>query len=217
MANRTDGKHESPLPYTAAMVRAVRKGIKTQTRRKFKFQPLDVVPMTGDLSGRQWVACMKMPEGDKPGQGQIIRCRYGAPGDFLWGREAWRGERQFDSQPPRDIPVGSMVHYEADDELLKLGPMWGKLRPPMFMPRWMCRLELQLTNVRAVRLADISVKDAIAEGVDEWAAGALSPDGRSHMDPRDKFAMLWNTINPDQPFESNPIVWALTFPKQETP
>jgi hypothetical protein len=126
---------ELPIPFTAAMVRAVREGRKTQTRRL-----------------------------------RLI-C---APGDRLWVREAWRAPIEFDAYPPRDIPTGTPITYEADDAPFRFHR--GRLRPAMFMCRWMSRLALDVTEVRGHQLAIITDAEILAEGIEESGYSAAPND-----------------------------------------
>lgn len=209
---------ERPLPFSEPMVLAEQAGIKTQTRRLNgleKFQHAHGF----ELYDGTWYAY-----GDAPtnygGEVQMndwrepVRCPYGKPGDRLWVREAWRALETWDGYPPRLISPSSVLWYEADGPLIE-PHAWGKLRPPMFMPRWACRTELEITAVRVERLQAINEDDARAEGVDEWGRGALSPAEQA-ADPSDKFRWLWDSINEARcPWSSNPWVWAVSFRRIE--
>jgi hypothetical protein len=95
--------------------------------------------------------------------------------------------------------------------------------PSIFMPRWACRILLEVTAVRVQRLQEISEEDAAAEGValnfyqelDETCAlhrlERLS--GRTMPGPlAGRFAKAWDAINGKrEPWASNPWVWAITF------
>ncbi len=71
-----------------------------------------------------------------------------------------------------------------------------KWHPSIHMPRRLCRLLLEITEIRVQRLHDISDEDAVEEG----------SETSMH------FAHLWNDINGKRaPWDSNPWVWALTF------
>jgi hypothetical protein len=180
---------ERPILFSRAMVCALLRDIdpKTQTRRvvkpQFEREPVDVVdgvPSWDAPTNYDGEVQMNTTRG-KP-------CPYGAPGDRLWVREAWRVGKPHDTTRPRDIlpPLvgrgqGVTVLYEAggarsvgpagreepvypDDAPM---PEWaGKLRPSMFMPRAFSRITLEVTGVRVERLQDISEDDARAEGVE---------------------------------------------------
>jgi hypothetical protein len=152
------------------MVRAILDGRKTQTRRVVKPQPATVERwMAGkpapqktvisctvfrNLAGSGWTNCYP------------FKCPYGQPGDRLWVRETWKangtgggpritfkadGAEEWRKDAPNDSPM-----WIADDD------NW---RPSIFMPRWASRIALEITEVRAERLNEISDEDAIAEGV----------------------------------------------------
>lgn len=70
-------------------------------------------------------------------------------------------------------------------------------RSPLFMPAWAARYFIQITDVRAQRVQEISYEDIIAEGVD------------TGQDVH--YQELWDSINPKYPFASNCWVWAYTF------
>ncbi|MCA3380198.1 MAG: hypothetical protein ING08_08135 [Roseomonas sp.] len=130
---------ERPIPFSAEMVRAILDGRKTQTRRKMKVQPYadsivtvkhyhsTVIDRHGDMQpgpeifGALW------------GNGEYgLRCPYGAPGDLLWVREAWRAWSQYDDWPPSRLPHGVDVQYIADAS----APLASRYRHARFMPRW---------------------------------------------------------------------------------
>ena len=95
---------------------------------------------------------------------------------------------------------------------------FGKLRPGMFMCRWMSRIQLEITGVRVERLQDISEADALAEGVDmgQMVTMPMSPSlpVAVSLKPRsavEAYAALWESINGPSSWESNPWVWAVEF------
>ena len=72
------------------------------------------------------------------------------------------------------------------------------------MPRKASRITLEITDVRAERLQDITNKDARAEGL-----------ARGTVYPRMWFEDLWDSINAKRGFgwDVNPFVWVITFKK----
>lgn len=166
---------ERPILFRGEMVNGILDGRKTQTRRVAK-PPAKAVFLPGD----RW-----KNDADEPGSAYLddeagrlrIECPYGKPGDRLWVREKWAlvlwdGEDGVDDWvgpiPGTHPGLGWSVHYAAGstyetDCLEDRGFRW---RPSIFMPRWACRLVLEITDVRVERLNDLSEDDAIAEGFD---------------------------------------------------
>lgn len=152
------------------------------------------------------------------------RCPYGQPGDRLWVREAWRASLAYELTPPRDIPPGKPIAYQADGAGRLPHFNAGKLRPGIHMPRWAGRITMEVTGVRMERLQDISEVDAISEGVrqmrdgSECWVGREGPRGLVTPWPtaRDAFRDLWQSINGPDSWTANPWVWAIEF-KRITP
>lgn len=147
---------EHPILFNTEMVCAILNGRKTQTRRPAKI-PLHATQEEADRM-----------------------CHPYAPGDLLWVRETWNlADPDSDSALPEDIYgpyapfTGSQgsrkIHwraiYRADSPASH--PKYGKAlwRPSIHMPKWACRLFLEVDDVGIHRLQDISEEDAKAEGV----------------------------------------------------
>ncbi|WP_089030105.1 hypothetical protein [Pseudomonas aeruginosa] len=211
---------ERPILFTGPMVRAILEGRKTVTRRVVKPQP--------DFLG-------SMVDPNTPfktldaGLHARITCPYGEPGDRLWVRETWHVGKPHDKTAPADIlapllaegrgitvlytaggwqsvgPAGREEPIYPDDQPL---PDWaGKGRPSIHMPRWACRILLEITAVRVERLQDISDPGALAEGVSH----SEMHSGDSLVDV---FARLWESTGGD--WAANPWVWVVEF-KRVTP
>lgn len=143
------------------------------------------------------------------------------PGHLLWVREnGWeRPERTphqlregADTWPPYEYDAQPLMSWEEGD-LLRLG--W-KRRPSIHMPRWACRIELSVTNVRAQRLNEIDGIDAIAEGlVDLGIEGArwhwLADAKTGYFAPWRAYRALWQLIHGGGTWDEAPPVWAYTF------
>jgi len=185
---------ERPILFQGAMVRAILAGEKTQTRRVVK----------NDREGL--LDCEPTPAWDA--FWQCVPCPYGVPGDQLWVREShWWFKDQHDPVtgyfPPK--LTAEDVEYRADgDDGRKV---W---RPSIHMPRWASRIQLEITGVRVEHLQDINENDAEAEGVSEWARGALSPEGQT-ADASDQYRWLWEAINGPDSWSANPWVWVVEF------
>ncbi len=174
------------------MVRSVRNGSKTQTRRVAKF----------------W----------RPGDSHAVNfCPYGIPGDRLWVRESWRVSSAHDYLPPSKLPKALTTEYLADNP----GMLDGKTRASIHMPRWASRITLEVTGVKVQRLQDISEADAQAEGIAELPPQAGQPGAWWSADPAqpalhgrtavDAFRVLWESIYGQGSWSDNPLVWAISF------
>lgn len=71
------------------------------------------------------------------------------------------------------------------------------------------RITLEVTGVRVERVQDISIADAMAEGVVECneSLRGLEPC----MEWRYAYEDLWNSINGPGAWDSNPWVWVVGF------
>lgn len=91
-------------------------------------------------------------------------------------------------------------------------------RPSIHMPRWASRITLEITEVRAQRLQEISEADVYAEGIvmspphlGITPAGEPIESERIDWDPWMYFQELWESINGIGSWDANPWVWAITF------
>ncbi|EKK1834639.1 morphogenetic protein [Klebsiella variicola] len=207
---------ECGMIFNAEMVRALMSGRKTQTRRIIKPQP--EATLSGSLSGK-WLS--------RPLNGLLlpkiediaIHCPFGVVGDRIWVRETFQGplfdydlmDSYCKDPTPFEKPefcvykadgVPAPEFYDADDEL---HCCW---RPSIHMPRWACRILLEITNVRVERLKSISDGDAIREGCS--TADMMSGDCVA-----DVFARLWASIYGSDSWNANPWVWVIEFKRVE--
>lgn len=174
---------ERPILFSSPMVRALLAGTKTVTRR------------------------LVNPKRSAP---------YAVVGDRLWVRETWRAvERESDAVDGVLYAADEMfirIHNSASAadawvEAYNNGVYGESWRPSIFMPRWACRLELNVVSVRQERLFAITEADAKLEGVacDRVGPGDTKPSYKA------SFAYLWREINGDRSFDSNPFVWRVEF------
>lgn len=214
---------ERPIIFSGPMVRAILAGAKTQTRRVVKPQPTGFMGGPGVFLPNGKPAPIMPMDDDVLPFGRAIPCPYGAPGDRLWVREAWRVGRKHDGTKPSDLSPRSMtVEYEAggyacnspwsagewhsSDCAPREHPEWvGKLRPPVHMPRWASRITLEVTGVRVERLREISDEDSLSEGLYPTSTG-LYPGS-----PRAAYRKLSEQINGPGLWDANPWVWVVQF------
>lgn len=179
------------------MVRELLEGTKTQTRRIIK-NPDDGVS-TSLQAGDGWVELYCRYE--KTGSEWHKRpCPYGKAADLLWVKETFLGWYR-----TADNSFDKIAAYRADGYQLEEGERW---KPSIFMPRTASRLTLEITDIRAQRLLDISEDDAAAEGVPPMMAGDRSPCAPRFVAG---YRQIWEAINGAGSWEKNPWVWALTF------
>lgn len=186
--------------FQAAMVRAIRAGQKTQTRR-----PL--YALTKNLGRGTWDRRYSPPSATPPlyHRWTLSRWHKAKAGDLLWVRETWASIVDGPWQADHFI-------YAADgNEGWKHG--W---KPSIHMPRVACREEPTLTEVRIQRLHDISAEDALAEGIVQLPDGGYGLPGGSfysYGDPANSYLQLWDAINGDA--ADNPWVVALSFKRNQ--
>lgn len=199
-----------PAAFVAEMVRAILELRKTNTRRVLAEWKQSALPDRFEQDTRnplEWWGRLRQSTVGAP-----IRCPFGAAGDLLWVREAYRLDRDFDGMTPREAQAHCSAHshgagawYEADGVA---SSMWGRRRAARFMPRWASRITLRVTDVRVERLQEISEADAVAEG----CTARTYRDGRGHETATVDFRCLWEAINGKRaPWASNPYVWRVAF------
>lgn len=201
-ATTTAAAKELPVLFNGPMVRAIRAGRKTQTRRPVKPQP------SGFASFGALPTCDCHPYGFHDGA-RHYPCPYGKPGDRLWVRETWwRNDgwephrervalfRNYDGATHTQVDVAGMatvMRTDPDDAALKAAG-WVK-KPSIHMPRWAARLILEITDVRVERLQSISEADAMAEGF-----GGVA-----------EFGEAWSRLYGLESMYADPWLWVVGF------
>jgi hypothetical protein len=178
-------------------------GIKTQTRRVIKPQFNVLLDQYSDGS-----ILTNLLLADNKGfkEDQFIHCPYGGVGDKLWVRETWRASQFFDDFKPSEIWINEAIQFKDGficiPKLDAQDFISGKWRPSLFMPRWASRILLEITEIRAERLQEISYEDAQAEGI-----------GGAFIEGRARFAGLWDSRNAKRGYgwDKNPWVWVISF------
>jgi hypothetical protein len=214
---------ERPLIFTGHSVRSILAGVKTQTRRIMNPQPDHLqhhehrrrVVYEGEHRMWCWRNLVLENIWDFPGNEDRKRlaqaCPHGGIGDHLWARETFlHEEATYCYEASTSIPcVPAHTTYSAD----LTGPVKGcGFTPPIFMPRHLSRITLEITEVRVERLQEISEEDAQAEGCEPWRFGpeqTMTSGERGAASPyRGGYACLWDDINGDRAsWKSNPFVW----------
>ncbi|MVA91573.1 hypothetical protein GOZ80_06005 [Agrobacterium vitis] len=224
-----------PILFSGPMISALLDGRKSQTRRALAPQPYDFITgghrywnASGVVSGRICVsdrALLDLHRKPKPGD-MLYVCeehyRYGhweasENARTKRGRQKW----QFVEDSPE-------IRFEAP-EVFRKGrhhndpstPAWHK-RLGRFMFRKHSRLTLVITDVRIMRLRDISEGDAVSEGApldpnhrdtsgDGTNPHMVAVNAWTRISPVAWFHRLWDQINGDGAWDKNPWVAAYTF------
>lgn len=202
---------ERPILFSGPMVRAILDGLKSQTRRGLRPQPKHQHEgMYPDRynHGPDW--CFWLPDNRITNE-QSWRCPYGEPGDRLWVRETWRCFGGRESEYQRDQK--SIIYRATADTA---DAVCGEWRPSIFMPRWACRIELEIVNVRIERVNEISHEDAVAEGCYRIEPCEAYPNGNAWG--RAGFAALWDKLNKSRGlgWDAKPYVWVVEFKRHSS-
>jgi hypothetical protein len=193
---------ERPILFMGDMVRAVREGRKTMTRRVIKGDPekIDVrgkwIIKFDGLNWHDWLPIEYSP--------------YGQPGDRLWIKEP--AEIVDKEWSLLGYAWSYWIKYAADGKRkgawavtqkeYQTGHKFGRA-----FPRWASRLTLEIVSVRVERLQEISEEDAIAEGME------VIPIKQATWSNRQSFQVLWEKINAKRGYgwNVNPWVWVIEF------
>jgi len=201
-------------------------GSKTQARRVIKPQP------EYREYGQGWFWKKGKMVYGLPNQGGIDdrllgiwqACPYGQVGDRLWVRETL--EKSNVGIPTRYVADGCPVF--RDGETPDSWPFKKSLLPSIHMPRWASRITLEITNLRVERLQEITDADIAKEGIavtfhkpgdfgidNPCATGVVDlPNGHQiHSTARECWIQLWNSLNSKYPWEMNPWVWVIEWPR----
>lgn len=208
---------ERPILFSGPMVRAILAGNKTQTRRVAK-----------EFASRDDLDAILRRFPNQNG------CPYGQPGDRLWVRESTHRRPMLNlltGEPLAEKYDGGAYTADGADVLTPEGfdlAWWysRKSCPSIHMPRFACRLVLEITSVRVERLQAISYEDALAEGAFDprmfWGAEFDDVDSESADElarrlqwPQRAFRELWCKINGAGSWDANPWVWVVEFRRIE--
>lgn len=200
---------ERPILFSASMVRAISDGRKTQTRRLVNPEPV----REGKLLRWRPRRDVDINLTDHPDLAPQFS-RYGVPKDRLWVREAF-----WNYNAPKEWK-GSVIYRVDSPGLTESGGKRVVWKPGIHMPRWACRLILEVVAIRIERLQEITPSDAVAEGLVRINKGyrldGYGLPGWEQSDcrfsPVDAYERVWNEINGERaPWSSNPFVWVVEF------
>ncbi|MEO9257938.1 MAG: hypothetical protein ABI207_06125 [Crocinitomicaceae bacterium] len=209
-----------PILFQTEMVQGVLEGRKNQTRRLKGLEEINATPE----QYRYQEVSEELPNihyfERRDESGMLTDEYFDIPvpyqvGDVLWVRETFRLELSAKGNPPLSTCI-----YKAD---YKDVPYKYKWKPSIFMKKMHARIFLEVVNVRAERLREISENDAINEGV-KYKETRVKKYFWDYIDKRwilnnarHSFMSLWIKINGYENLKLNPFVWIIEFKRIEKP
>ena len=188
------------------MVQSILNDLKNQTRRTKGLEYFNINPNRWRYDGQAQLDPLVPVDKnyhwfefiDKDGKEleayQKVKCPYGQVGDVLWVRESFAKD------------VDSYLH-RASHALVDKFIKW---KPSIHMPKEAARIFLEITNIRIERLQDISRGDCMGEGCPFQNIAKVT-------NPKHWFEILWQSINGESSWNSNPWVWVIEFKQIEKP
>lgn len=222
-----DGKQWRPISFVDELIRAILEDLKTETRRIARIEPTWSFPSPAryiDGFVYRWgPAAVNDPKAER------VACPYGKAGDRLWVRErfvAMKRNGEVCKIQDADAVVfrdgfgkwkDSGITFQVDNiETKWTARTW---RPPMHLPHWAHRIDLEVKSIKVERLQEITEKAAVAEGFKETV---VREHGRviARSTALEKFRDKWNLINGKRKdpndgkplvWDKNPLVWVVNF------
>lgn len=197
---------DKPLLVSGPLIQPVRTGSKTETRRLNGLDWLNELPDSWEFVGMNGkTASFQKYEGKLSVH---VNCPYGEHGATIWVRENWCVGRGYNEIKAGEIPKADHVKrwYMADG----IRPEWaGRIRPSIHMPKWVCRLFLEVVSVKVERLHAITEEAAKREGVIPDSLIMVNAFPQTWY--REAFRLTWIKLNGQESWDLNPWVWVVSF------
>lgn len=213
-----------PMLFSTPMVQALLNGTKTQTRRlkgleiannhNYYLEYKGLSSLWDETLKNKGVCFVFNPNDKSPKNlvfDRLIQCSPINIGDIIWVRETFGMEHSTNLLNVK-FPI-----YKTDSNSYLI----DKWKSSLFMPKYVCRLWLKVTNVRIERLQDISEQDALNEGIIcEWielttmtftAMDYLTGKMKFDFSAKDSYKSLWEKINGKDSWDKNPWVFVYDF------
>lgn len=154
---------------------------------------------------------------------------YGRPGDRLWVKECFALVPATAYRASVGVQQGINPADPSEAAVYRAG--WNRSRPGRWrssthMPRWACRLGLEVLTVRVGQSQSISEADALASGIGTWTkdgqlwkyapwdhegTGPLWPWAECPTNARDAYARLLDETNGRGAWDRNAWEWVIKF------
>lgn len=198
---RRGNKPMKPLLLIELLQKAVRTGMKTQTRRIEKgLEPFNNNPDTIKSN---------------PERLAEVKSNYQV-GDILYLKEGFKVPKELDKVKPSQI-AGSPVEYKLGGTSNWIGDNIddpGRWRSPLHMPMRFARTFVKVTEVKTHRIQDIERYDCVQEGMQRHVDGVRwldSMTGEPTYNEVKAFRSLWAATCGIDSWNANPWVVAYTF------
>lgn len=214
-----------PILFSTPMVQAILNFTKTLTRRTQGLEEINENPdqfiFERRMAGGQFVFIDK----EQRLKQWFIKPKFNE-GDIMWVRETFAKMFEIHEELVGKDREDMGYWYKTDGELSEAsfyieGYKW---KPSIFMPKEACRLFLKVTNVRVERLQNISVDDAIKEGLykewddtNYWYQNYSIKLPKMFKSPLKSFQSLWQSINGKDSWNKNHWVWVYEFEQIDRP
>ena len=211
---------EKPMLMKGELVVQTLDGVKRVTRRLMRIKrSSDCPPELPDDQLHKEILEWRFQDGQWFGLHEwrtlaVATCPFGEAGDRLWVRETWHANESFDDLSPAKIGTASIdagyqvspkhpacgIWYPADDSHRQWADgkeTRGKTRTSIHMPRWACRLTLEVESISIERIQSITERQIRLEGIES----------------RPQFIETWNALNADRggSWWANPWVWVVGY------
>ncbi|PCJ18288.1 MAG: hypothetical protein COA96_16855 [SAR86 cluster bacterium] len=208
-----------PMPFSAELVEASKRGDKTHTRRIMMPQPAYAQAVMYDghaTSAYHW------PDSNPQfrAMAEIAKdCPHGKPGDLRWVQEPYRVVAR-DKGPGQRWGYLATVRY-ASDGIENVCVISDRCRdkpsarprtsnmPGRFMSRWASRYTLRIVSVKCEKIQSMDRAAAFLEGCPREIAG---PDGDIRA-AHEWFVRVWDstTNKPAHKYAANPWVYDIAY------
>lgn len=236
-----------PMLYSTPMVQALLENRKKMTRRTKGLEKFNAAPDIWRYDGfdeeiKSHYMELISSDGKFTEKYFEVVCPYEV-GDVFWVKENFYTASNWDHWKPSMLKsINVEVFYVADFSNHEVSrPLSkGKTRPCIFLPKEYARLFLKIKAIRVERLNTISNEDAIGEGINseiffldnkisiyenylpgkdfyDWGDYSWNFGKEIHSAPVASFCSLWESINVDGSWNSNPLVFVYEFEQIEKP
>ena len=213
-----------PFIFTGPMVLAIMADRKTNSRRIIKF-PKKWEHLTHNVAHQaqdgSWIFWYP---GDSQGLKEFTLKHYKdggikprhQPGDIVYV-----GEHLFNQDCFVAYKCDGLEFTVPETHKAKVWPWKKSLLSNIFMPRWAARTWLEILDVKAEKIQDISTEDVIAEGIDVLSKLPLIVPPDTDLDglvlkiARMEMKKLWNSIHGPDAWKDNDWVWVYKFKRVE--